>query len=89
MYEEYVKMLSLGPKTKQFSKQSYRQLLQESIDTGVAFSDQEFKAVDTSVFSDRKFLSDVGASRVVWKRPSELTRDPHLIYREKVCCPCL
>jgi hypothetical protein len=74
----------MGLKSKKFRKQSYKLLLKESIDTGVPFSDQEFKAEDSAVFYDRKFLTDIGVSRISWKRPLELTRDPHLIYREKV-----
>lgn len=74
----------MGLKSKKFLKQSYRKLLQESIDTGVPFIDQDFKAIDSSVFSDRSFLSDVNVSRIVWKRPIELTKDPKLIYREKL-----
>lgn len=74
----------MGLKSKKLTKQSYRKLLQESIDTGVPFSDQEFKAADSSLFADRRFLSDVGVGRVVWKRPLELVRDPHLLFRDKV-----
>lgn len=77
-------VVGMGLKSKKLTKQSYRKLLQESIDTGVPFSDQEFKAVDSSLFGDRNFLSDVGVGRVVWKRPLELVRDPHLLFREKV-----
>lgn len=76
-------------KSKKFGKQSYKLLLKESIDTGVPFSDQDFKAEDSAVFYDRKYLTDIGVSRITWKRPLELTRDPHLIYKEKVrqdCC---
>lgn len=79
----------MGLKSKKFAKQSYKKLLQESVDTGVPFNDQVFKAEDASVFSDRKFLADYGISRITWKRPAELTRDPHLIYREKVIITCL
>lgn len=75
----------MGLKSKKFTKQSYKKCLQESIDTGVPFVDQEFKAADSSLFSDRRFLSDAGVSRVVWKRPLQLVRDPHLLFREKVC----
>jgi len=74
----------MGLKSKKFLKQSYKKLLQESIDTGVPFIDQDFKAIDSSVFCDRSFLSDVNVSRIVWKRPIELTKDPKLIYREKL-----
>ena len=75
----------MGLKSKKFAKQSYKKCLQEAIDTGVPFLDQEFKSTDSSVFSDRRFLSDSGVSRIVWKRPLELVRDPHLLFKEKVC----
>ena len=75
----------MGLKSHKFTKQSYKKCLQESIDTGVPFVDQEFKAADSSLFAERRFLSEAGISRVVWKRPLQLVRDPHLLYREKVC----
>ena len=64
--------------------QSYKKCLQDSSDSGVAFIDQLFKAEDHSVFTDRSFLSDVNISRIVWKRPREMTDDPRLIFTQKV-----
>ena len=77
--------MGLGSQSRLFCKQSYRKSLQESIDTGVPFIDSEFKASEAVVFVDRKFLVDVAVDRIVWKRPLELTREPRLFFREKVC----
>lgn len=82
---DVVLVVIMGLKSKKFTKQSYKKCLQESIDTGVPFLDHEFKADDSSLFADRRFLIDAGLSRVVWKRPLQLVRDPHLLFREKVC----
>lgn len=64
--------------------QSYKKCFQDSSDSGVAFIDTMFKAEDSSVFTDRSFLSDVNITRVVWKRPREMTDDPRLIFTQKV-----
>lgn len=64
--------------------QSYKKCLRDSSDSGVAFIDQLFKAEDHSVFTDRSFLSDINISRIVWKRPREMTNDPRLIFTQKV-----
>lgn len=72
-----------SPKAR-LTEQHYKRCLQDSSDSGVAFVDTVFKAEDSSVFTDRSFLSDVNISRVVWKRPREMTDDPRLIFAQKV-----
>lgn len=75
----------MGQKNRRLTDQSYKKSLQQSIDTSVPFIDMEFKGDDSSVFTDRNFLNDINVAKVVWKRPRELTDDPHLLFRSKVC----
>ena len=76
----------MGRRSKKFAKISYKQSLQTCIDTGVPFKDPDFEATERSLFSDRSFLvaSGLTSTRITWKRPLELTRDPRLLFREKV-----
>ena len=76
----------MGLKTKKLNdNQSYKKSLQNAIDCSVPFTDDVFKASDNSIFKERSFLSEVSATgKITWKRPGEITSDPHLIYREKV-----
>lgn len=76
----------MGLKSKKLNdNQSYKKSLQQAIDCSVPFTDDIFKSVDGSIFKERSFLSEVNATgKILWKRPGEIVKDPHLIYREKV-----
>lgn len=76
----------MGLKSKKLNdNQSYKKSLQNAIDCAVPFTDDVFKASENSLFKERSFLAEVNATgKIVWKRPGEITKDPHLVYREKV-----
>lgn len=69
---------------KRFKKQSFKKLVKNSADTGVPFSDSEFKADDNAVFSSIAYKSSLEVGKIVWKRPRELSDDPHLLFLEKL-----
>ncbi|RWS26142.1 calpain-5-like protein [Leptotrombidium deliense] len=79
-----VKSRQIKGKKKRYKKQSFTKSLQESIDTGVAFNDHEFKANDASVAMTTGFRSKLNVGKILWKRPREITSDPHFLFLEKL-----
>lgn len=79
-------LIIMGLKSKKlYEDQSYKKSLQQAIDCAVPFTDDIFRAAEASIFRERSFLSSVEATgKIVWKRPGEIDKDAHLIYREKV-----
>lgn len=77
---------NMGLKSKKlYEDQSYKKSLQQAIDCTVPFNDDIFRAADSSIFKERSFLCSVEATgKIVWKRPLEIDKDAHLVYREKV-----
>ncbi|KAI1302306.1 Calpain-5 [Halotydeus destructor] len=71
-------------KEKRFKKQSYKKLLKESIETGVPFNDGEFRSSDESVFTTTGYKSSLSVGKIIWKRPTEISEDPHLMFTEKL-----
>jgi len=71
-----------GPKRK-FANQSYKKLLKRSIETGTCFVDDQFKPQDESIGSI-SFKNGLDVGKIIWKRPRELTIDPHFLFKEKL-----
>lgn len=57
-----------------FKGQNYDQLRKAAQSSGSPFEDPEFPAADASLFHKR-----TSPGKIEWKRPGELTSDPHLV----------
>ncbi|XP_054152918.1 calpain-6-like [Oppia nitens] len=69
---------------KRFRKQSFKKLAKDAADVGLPFSDQLFKAEDKSVAVSSQYRTQLDVGKIIWKRPKELTDEPHLLYRQKL-----
>lgn len=64
----------MGPPLKLFKNQKYQELKQECVKDGRLFCDPTFLPENDSLFFNRLL-----PGKVVWKRPQDISDDPHLI----------
>ncbi|XP_034969472.1 calpain-6 [Zootoca vivipara] len=64
----------LSTAAKPFKDQNYYELKRQCLEEGKLFEDPEFPASDASLFYNTPPLG-----KVEWKRPKELSEDPHLV----------